>query len=220
MLDPAGAATRLVALKGAYPSADLAKILMERPLLLTRDPSALAADASHVRALLSAARDVDALVTALPLLTDPRVCVQVLVTVEKWYFGRRPAIEVLEADPDLIRRAEVRRVLFLGPEGGGMNRWGGREEGESEDRGRWARAWARQQAKNPKAPPAVAANTQTEHANNTHALKQTNTKACDVPLEPVYLDPETGAYRAPSLNYKEKRADWQRYIDQTFYKQE
>lgn len=30
-----------------------------------------------------------------------------------------------------------------------------------------------------------------------------------MPLEPVYLDEATGQYTAPSLNYQEKRADWQ-----------
>jgi hypothetical protein len=43
-------------------------------------------------------------------------------------------------------------------------------------------------------------------------------QACDVPLEPVYLD-ESGQYTAPSLAYDERRTDWQRYIDRTFYKQ-
>ena len=44
------------------------------------------------------------------------------------------------------------------------------------------------------------------------------TQACDVPLEPVYLN-DDGSWTAPSLNYKEKRADWQAYIDRTVYKQ-
>ena len=40
-----------------------------------------------------------------------------------------------------------------------------------------------------------------------------------MPLEPVYLD-EQGQYSAPSLQYHERRTDWQRYIDQNFYHQE
>lgn len=40
----------------------------------------------------------------------------------------------------------------------------------------------------------------------------------DTPFEPVYED-ESGNFQAPQLNYAEKRADWQRYIDQTRYKQ-
>jgi hypothetical protein len=40
-----------------------------------------------------------------------------------------------------------------------------------------------------------------------------------MPWEPVYEDAD-GALMAPSLVYDEKRADWQKYIDQTYYKQE
>ncbi len=40
----------------------------------------------------------------------------------------------------------------------------------------------------------------------------------DVPFEPVYMD-EQGNWSAPLLNYAEKRTEWQKYIDQTFYRQ-
>lgn len=39
-----------------------------------------------------------------------------------------------------------------------------------------------------------------------------------MPLEPVYINTD-GSWMAPSLNYKEKRTDWQAYIDRTVYKQ-
>ena len=42
-------------------------------------------------------------------------------------------------------------------------------------------------------------------------------EACDVPLEPVYGDPEH--MQAPSLNYAEKRSDWQAWIDVNVHKQ-
>ena len=42
-------------------------------------------------------------------------------------------------------------------------------------------------------------------------------EACDVPLEPVYGDPEHR--QAPSLNYAEKRSDWQAWIDVNVHKQ-
>jgi hypothetical protein len=35
----------------------------------------------------------------------------------------------------------------------------------------------------------------------------------------VYVDKKTGSWMAPSLaNYKEKRADWQAYIEKNVYK--
>lgn len=42
----------------------------------------------QVRSLLSEAKDIDALITALPLLTEPKLCISVLVTVEKWFFKK------------------------------------------------------------------------------------------------------------------------------------
>jgi hypothetical protein len=41
----------------------------------------------------------------------------------------------------------------------------------------------------------------------------------DLPFEPTYQEAD-GSWMAPSLNYQEKRTDWQRYIDQSIYKQE
>ena len=68
--------------------------------------------------------------------------------MNKWYNLERDPIEVLEADPDLVQRAQDN----------------------------------------------------------------------DVPLEPVYLD-ENGDWTCPLLNYKEKRTDWQAYIDKSQAKQ-
>jgi hypothetical protein len=190
-LDPNACAVRLVALKGAYPGADLARVLQEKPALLLKPPEQLVEDARQVHKLLEGAKDRDALVTALPMLTDPKVVISVLVTVEKWYFKKKDPIAVLEADPDLIRRAEVRFsvrcacvcacLLLLFP---------------------------------------AAILDLVQHIH-THTLAHTPQiiKACDVPLEPVYIDAATGEYMAPSLNYKEKRAEWQAYIDRTVYKQ-
>ncbi|KAI8476168.1 MAG: hypothetical protein J3K34DRAFT_402308 [Monoraphidium minutum] len=105
--DTGSVAVRLVALKTAYPGADLAKILQEKPGLLLQDVSVLEANARQVHSLLEGARDRDALLTALPLLLEPRTLISVLITVEKWYFKKKDPIAVLEADPDLIRRAEA-----------------------------------------------------------------------------------------------------------------
>jgi hypothetical protein len=40
----------------------------------------------------------------------------------------------------------------------------------------------------------------------------------DMPFEPIYQS-EDGGWMVPSLNYKEKRTDWQAYIDKNIYKQ-
>ncbi|GBF98267.1 hypothetical protein Rsub_10930 [Raphidocelis subcapitata] len=105
--DPSAAAARLVALRSHYPGADLCRILQERPAVLLKDIAALEADARQVHSMLSAARDRDALLTALPLLLEPRTLASVLITVDKWYFGARDPIEVLEEDPEMLRRAMI-----------------------------------------------------------------------------------------------------------------
>lgn len=39
---------------------------------------------------------------------SPPTLIRVLVTVEKWYYNKKDPVAVLEADPDLITRAQVR----------------------------------------------------------------------------------------------------------------
>jgi hypothetical protein len=62
----------------------------------------------QVKQLLQSAQDMDALLTELPGLLDPNLLISVLVTVDKWYFNKKDPVAVIEADPDLIRRAQVR----------------------------------------------------------------------------------------------------------------
>ena len=62
----------------------------------------------QVKQLLQTAQDMDALITELPGLLDPSLLISVLVTVDKWYFNKKDPVAVIEADPDLIKRAQVR----------------------------------------------------------------------------------------------------------------
>jgi hypothetical protein len=41
-----------------------------------------------------------------------------------------------------------------------------------------------------------------------------------VPFEPVYIDAATGAWSAPGFNYLEKRADWQKWLDEKHKKRD
>jgi hypothetical protein len=51
--------------------------------VLLKDLAALEADARQVHSMLAGARDRDALLTALPLLLEPRTLASVLITVDK-----------------------------------------------------------------------------------------------------------------------------------------
>ncbi|KAF8055487.1 hypothetical protein HT031_006746 [Scenedesmus sp. PABB004] len=106
-LDVGGAATKLVLLKSCYPGADLSRVIQRQPGLLLLDASTLEENSKQVKSLLSTAKDADALLTALPSLMEPRTLISVLVTVRKWYFNKRDPVEVLEADPELILRAQA-----------------------------------------------------------------------------------------------------------------
>ncbi|GLI59916.1 hypothetical protein VaNZ11_001961 [Volvox africanus] len=146
--DAPAVASKIILLKSHYPRLDLSRVLVAQPKLLLQSPEQLDRSAQQVRSLLSRAKDLERLLAAEPALMEPRALISVLITVTKWYYLEKDPIEVLEADPDLVRRAQD----------------------------------------------------------------------YDVPFEPVYMD-EKGNWTAPLLNYQEKRTEWQKYIDQTFYKQ-
>eukprot|EP00198_Chlamydomonas_reinhardtii_P009209 XP_001698546.1 predicted protein [Chlamydomonas reinhardtii] len=146
--DAPAVANKIILLKTHHPGLNLAKALTAQPRLLLQSPEQLDRSARMVRQLLSRAKDPDRLLGAEPSLLEPKALISVLITVTKWYFLEKDPIEVLEADPELVQRAQD----------------------------------------------------------------------YDVPFEPVYMN-EDGTWTAPLLNYKEKRTAWQKYIDQTFYKQ-
>eukprot|EP00877_Chromochloris_zofingiensis_P013208 jgi/Chrzof1/8140/UNPLg00187.t1 len=43
---------------------------------------------------------------------SPPTLIRVLVTVEKWYYNKKDPVAVLEADPDLITRAQACDIPF------------------------------------------------------------------------------------------------------------
>ncbi|KAG2490964.1 hypothetical protein HYH03_010640 [Edaphochlamys debaryana] len=143
--DAPAAASKIILLKTHYPRLDLARALAAHPRLLLQSVEQLDRSATQ---LLDRAKDAERLLAAVPALLEPKALISVLITVTKWYQLEKDPIEVLEADPELVQRAQD----------------------------------------------------------------------YDVPFEPVYID-EQGNWSAPLLNYREKRTDWQKYIDQTFYKQ-
>jgi len=144
-MDVSSIANKLIVLN---PGMNLSKVLMKRPQILRLDVQVLDKDAVAVKCMLAAAKDPDRLLEEVPDLLAPKVLLSVLTTVKKWWHLERDPVEVLEAEPDLIRRAQD----------------------------------------------------------------------MDQPFEPVYED-ENGNFEVPLLNYREKRTDWQAYIDKNYYKQ-
>jgi hypothetical protein len=149
LLDTQATASKLVLLKTHFPGMNLSKVIAAKPTLLLRSSEELEKDALGVKKLLTTAKNIDSLLETVPALMSPKTLLSAIVTVNKWYHLKRDPIEVLEQDPDIIRRAQD----------------------------------------------------------------------MDTPFEPVYEDSE-GNYEAPQLNYREKRTDWQAYIDKKYYGQE
>ncbi|KAF5830548.1 hypothetical protein DUNSADRAFT_14355 [Dunaliella salina] len=146
--DTNSVAAKLVALKGCYPNLDLVDLLQKYPKVLTLEAQELRENASKVRELLQGAPDPEAIIQAVPELITPKILASVLITINKWYQLERDPVEVLQNDPDIVRRAQE----------------------------------------------------------------------VDAPFEPVY-DNDDGSWMLPQLAYREKRTDWQKYIDQTRFKQ-
>lgn len=153
-------------------------------------------------------------------------------------FKGQSALNILEADPDLVRRAEVGGGRLAQPGGCRLvPRWGGIPASPQSQApavacasavGPQAQAQARcaqcKCARNRSSIDWQPRSRTTSpllgkpHPSNPQPLKPP--KACDVPLEPVYTDSETGALTAPSLQYKERRTEWQAYIDRVHHKQD
>ncbi|GFR48915.1 hypothetical protein Agub_g10865 [Astrephomene gubernaculifera] len=109
--DPASVASKLVLLKSHYPRLDLGPALAVQPRLLMRPAEQLEREARQVRSLLSGAADPERLLSAVPELLSPALLVSVLVSINKWFHLERDPLEVLEADPDIVRRAQVRMAM-------------------------------------------------------------------------------------------------------------
>eukprot|EP00200_Dunaliella_tertiolecta_P001510 CAMPEP_0202349006 /NCGR_PEP_ID=MMETSP1126-20121109/6682_1 /ASSEMBLY_ACC=CAM_ASM_000457 /TAXON_ID=3047 /ORGANISM="Dunaliella tertiolecta, Strain CCMP1320" /LENGTH=281 /DNA_ID=CAMNT_0048940753 /DNA_START=145 /DNA_END=989 /DNA_ORIENTATION=- len=146
--DTNGVAAKLVALKGCYPNLDLVDLLQKYPKVLTLEPQELRENAYKVMELLQGAKNPEAIIQAVPELITPKILASVIITINKWYQLERDPIEVLENDPDIVRRAQE----------------------------------------------------------------------VDTPFEPVYVN-DDGSWMLPQLAYRERRSEWQKYIDQTRFKQ-
>ena len=153
LLDPEGVAKRLISLKVCFPGLNLSRVVTRKPSLLLKSIEDIERDAGGTKKMLEKAKDLDTLIEALPDLLDPKVCLSIILSINKWYNGRhskvqRDPVSILEGDPDLVYRAQ----------------------------------------------------------------------AMDQPFEPVYEN-EDGTYQAGEYLYRERRADWQAYIDRTRYGQ-
>lgn len=215
--------------------------LLPLPLAACRAPLWQCA---QVKQLLQSAKDADALLTVLPSLLEPRNCISVLVSVRKWYFNKRDPVEVIEADPELILRAQVGRE----PQGAGhaslctrggaacmltvfagacAHAWRGRRATCRLTPCTWRRtACLRPGSRTTKsAPTGRPGSTKpcTSRSDAQHAAPPARSpatcQAVGVAFEPVFQD-AAGNWEAPDFAYLERRAGWQKYLDEKLKKRD
>ncbi|GBF93070.1 hypothetical protein Rsub_05681 [Raphidocelis subcapitata] len=101
LADTGPAVAAVIALRAAFPTADLAAMIGRQPRLLLRAPDALAADAGQVRSMLSRCPDVDSIVQEVPDLLNPRELEQALAYLART-FPKEDTLALLQANPSIL----------------------------------------------------------------------------------------------------------------------
>lgn len=99
--DVNGAANKLILLKTAFPTADVFSIIASRPKTLLQSEERIAGDAQQVKALLSAAKDIDAIIQAVPELIDPTTLSRSLSFLASSFRGKDP-VSLLQENPQIL----------------------------------------------------------------------------------------------------------------------
>lgn len=107
--DPSGVALRVIALKRAFPTLDVAVVLSAYPRPLAQPLEEVEASSTKVADLLKDAADPAAIIAELPQMLSPQAAIQVLVTLQRW-FPQKDPIGILEKDADIIKRAQANDV--------------------------------------------------------------------------------------------------------------
>eukprot|EP00877_Chromochloris_zofingiensis_P010478 jgi/Chrzof1/5684/Cz16g11180.t1 len=94
-------ANKLIILKTFYPSADIYKIVSHRPKILLQSHNNIAQNAKQVKALLSRAKDADAIIQAVPELADATALVRSLAFLRSSFPNTDP-VELLQENPTLL----------------------------------------------------------------------------------------------------------------------
>lgn len=99
--DVNSAANKLILLKTAFPSADVFSVIASRPKTLLQSEDRIASDAQQVKTLLSAAKDIDAIIQAVPELIDPATLSRSLAFLASSFRGKDP-VALLQENPQIL----------------------------------------------------------------------------------------------------------------------
>ncbi|GBG00538.1 hypothetical protein Rsub_13241 [Raphidocelis subcapitata] len=101
-IDVNGVAAKLILLKTLYPSADAFSMVTARPKTLLQSEEAIREDAAAVKKLLTGAKDVCAIVEAVPELIDATQLTRSLAWLRS-AFPTLDAVELLQENPLILR---------------------------------------------------------------------------------------------------------------------
>lgn len=102
LLDVDAVAEKVVLLKAFYPAADVSRIVALRPKLLLSSTKDIEEDALKVKALLSSAKNPDAIIQAVPDMSDPLTLSRSLAQLAAMY-PKQSAVAMLEQNPAVIK---------------------------------------------------------------------------------------------------------------------
>ncbi|KAG2496574.1 hypothetical protein HYH03_005396 [Edaphochlamys debaryana] len=111
-------ASKVILIKTSFPTVNVEVLLDRHPRTLLWSLKLLQSNIEQVAPVLGALPRPEKVLETLPELLDPRQCFSVVASIRKWYTKRDP-LEVLQMDPEVIRRAERVDVplepVFLDP---------------------------------------------------------------------------------------------------------
>eukprot|EP00775_Hariotina_reticulata_P013621 gene13621-13747_t len=84
-----------------YPKADVFSIVASRPKMLLQSESQISENAKQVKAMLSKATDVDAIIQAVPELSDPATLNRSLAFLAGSFAGQDPVV-LLQENPKIL----------------------------------------------------------------------------------------------------------------------
>ncbi|EFJ50467.1 hypothetical protein VOLCADRAFT_103925 [Volvox carteri f. nagariensis] len=97
---------KLVLIKVGFPALNVEVFLSKHPRTLLWSREKLEANIRQVAPVFDSLPRPELVLEVLPELLDPRQCFSVVATLRKWYPKKDP-LQVLQMDPDVIRRAEA-----------------------------------------------------------------------------------------------------------------
>lgn len=104
--DVNGAANKLIVLKSEFPKADVFSIMASRPKTLLQPEELLLDNAKKVKALLFKAEDIDAIIQAVPELSDPVALSRSLAFLASSFPNKDPVLLLQENPQILLNLAE------------------------------------------------------------------------------------------------------------------